>query len=250
MARPDASARGGTDKDPWADARVGELHDPLLPRWFVLLAIATVVVASVTTIIAFTGFGADELPVETRRPAPGGELTHDVGAHRIGDTEPQPYDAPCAELSGVQIAGSTSDQALLRQALAGVCNTDLPSDAEDALTIFASAGGIVRFAAFEATGVDSAASAGSTGNRPRILVNARFESSARPRWIAPLIVHDTVVLAGDPSAATTALRAREVEAQVCRALLGTEERSRGCEDADGVLALPDPLAALRQVGYR
>lgn len=235
------------ERDPWADAPVGELSEPLLPRWFVLLAIAAVLAAAITGVVALVGFGPDEVAVEARRPPPAGALTHDVGGFRVGDAEPEAYEAPCAALVGVRVAGSASDRTLLRQAIAALCNTPLPADAEAALASFATAEGTVRFAVFEATGVDSA---GEDAAPPRILVNARFVQIARPRWIAPLVAHDAVVLAGDPGSAETALRAREVEAEVCRTLLGTEESGRSCADADAVLALPDPLAALRAVGYR
>jgi hypothetical protein len=235
-------------RDPWAKAPVGELSEQLLPRWFVVLAVVMVPVAIAVAVVALFFVGPDEVPVEARRPPPGPGLTHDVGEYLVGDLAPVGYDAPCPELEGVAIAGTDSDQALLRRALAGVCNTTLPADAEAALEDFAAAGGVIRFGVFEATGVDSAANL--DGDPPRILVNAKFVQLNRPRWIAPVVVHDAVVLAGDPFAAETALRAREVEAAVCRDLLGGEEPSRGCDDAAELLALPDPLAALRSVGYR
>jgi hypothetical protein len=245
VPRPGASQRAER-RDVYADSPVGELHDPLLPRWFVLLAIAAVLAAIATLVAAFVVFGPEEVPVEARRPPPSGTLTHDVGEFVLGETDAVPYEAACPQLEGVRIAGFEADRALLRQALAALCNTPLDDDAVAALAAFSAGGGVVRFAAFEATGVDSAADLDGA----RILVNAKFVSMARPRWIAPVVAHDAVVLAGDPEAAETALRARQVEADVCRRLLGTEDASRGCEDAEALLALPDPLAALRSAGYR
>ncbi len=235
-------------RDPWASAPTGELSDPLLPRWFVVLAVVLVPVAIVTAVLAFFAFSPDEQPVEERRPPPGGELTHDVGEYAVGEAEPVPFDAPCPALDGVRIAGTESDLQLLREALSALCNTELPPDAITALSRLAAHGGIVRFALFESTGVDSAADLDRTP--PRILLNVRFSQMGRPRWVAPVIAHDAMMLAGDPARAETALRAREVEALVCERLLGTEQTSRGCEDAAALLALPDPLAALREVGYR
>jgi hypothetical protein len=234
-------------RDPWAKAPVGELSEQLLPRWFVLLGIIMVIAVIVVAIIALYFVGPEEVPVEARRPPPGDSLTHEVGDYLVGELDPVAYDAPCPQLEGVRIAGTDSDQALLRSALAGVCNTALPADAEDALADFAAAEGVVRFAVFEATGVDSAAELGA--DPPRILVNAKFVQLDRPRWIAPVVVHDAVTLAGDPHAAQTAVRAREVEAEVCRLLLGGEDPSRGCDDAAALLSLPDPIGALRSVGY-
>lgn len=243
---PEVAGRRAEARDPWAKAPTGELHDPLLPRWFVLLAAVAVIAAVATAVAAFVVFDPEEVPPEARRPPPGEELTHDVGEHLIGETDEVPYDAPCPTLEGVRIAGTDSDRELLRQALAGLCNTALPVDAEAALAAFSADGGAVRFALFEATGVDSAAEL----DGDRILINARFEQTGRPRWIAPLVAHDAVMLAGDPETAETALRAREVEAEVCRRLLGEEDPSRACRDAEAVVSLPDPLAALRAVGYR
>jgi hypothetical protein len=239
--RPERTAR-----DPWAQAPVGELSEQLLPRWFVLLCIGAVVAAIATAIGAFIVFGPEEVPVEARRPPPGATLTHEVGDFLIGDTPEVAYDAPCPILEGVRIAGTDNDQALLRESLAGLCNTQLPTDAAAALAAFAGDGGVVRLALFEATGVDSAAQLDGR----RILVNAKFVQLGRSRWIAPVIAHDAVTLAGDPASAVTALRAREVEDEVCRRLLGSEDPSRGCDDAAAVLALPDPLASLRAAGFR
>ncbi len=235
-------------EDPWADAPVGELNEPLLPRWFVLLAIVAVIAALVTLVAALAFFGPEELAPAQRRPPPAGGLTHDVGDLVIGDNPPVTYDAPCDLLAGIQIAGTDADQNLLRRALAGLCNTPLPDDARAALSSFAQSGGVVRFAVFASTGVDSAGDL--EADPPRILVNSKFVQMAQPRWIAPVVAHDAVMLAGDPRSADTALRAREVEAYVCDRLLGSEPPSRGCEDAEEVLALPDPLAALREAGYR
>jgi hypothetical protein len=237
------ATRGAAPRDPWADAPVGELNDPLLPRWFVLLGAVALVAAIATAIAAFVVFGPEEVPVEARRPPPGPALTHDVGEFLIGETAEVPYEAACPHLDGVRIAGTPSDQELLRLSLAGLCNVPLDDDARAALADFAGDGGVVRFAP---TGVDSAAQL----DGERILVNAKFVQLNRSRWIAPVIAHDAVVLAGDPASAETALRARQVEVEVCRRILGTEDPSRGCDDAEAVVALPDPLAALRAVGFR
>jgi hypothetical protein len=238
-------ARRNEPRDPWAQAPVGELQEQLLPRWFVLVGVVAVVAMIATAIGAFLVFGPEEVPVEARRPPPGPALTHEVGEHLIGDTAEVDYDAACPQLEGLRIAGTPADQALLRQALAGLCNTPLPADAEAALAAFADSGGVVRFALFEATGVDSAAQL----DGERILVNAKFVQLDRARWIAPVIAHDAVVLAGEPQSAETALRAREIEDLVCSRLLGSEDPSRGCDDAAAVVGLPDPLGALRDVGF-
>jgi hypothetical protein len=237
-------------RDPWAKVPVGELEEPLLPRWFVLLALLLVPVALAVFVVAFFAFtpDPDELPPAARRPPPEGPFTHEIGRLEVGPNPPVAYAAPCPELEGVQIAGTDVDQAALRRALAATCTALDDAAVAAAVEAFAGAGGVVRFAAFEATGVDSVVD--RAADPPRILVNARFAQAGRPRWISPLIVHDAVMLAGDPATAATALAAREAEAQTCDRVLGGEDRSRGCDDAAAIVALDDPLAALRQAGYR
>lgn len=237
-------------RDPWAGAPVGELDDPLLPRWFVLLGVVLVPLAVGVLVAALFVFAPDPdaTAPAARRPPPGGGFTHEIGRFELGPAAPVAYDAACAQLEGVRIAGAETDRELLRRALAGVCNTLAGGGIGEDVAAFARAGGIVRFAAFESTGVDSAAELDA--DPPRVLVNARFAQAGQPRWIAPLIVHDAVTLAGEPGTTETALVARRAEAEVCRRLLGGEPFSRGCEDAEAVVDHPDPLAALRAAGYR
>jgi hypothetical protein len=205
------------------------------------------VAAIAALVAAFATFGPRELPVAGRRPPPAGGLTTAVGQLRVGESEAVVYQAACPLLSGVRIGGGEADRAVLRRGLAGLCNTDLEQPARRAVGEFASAGGVVRFAQFEATGVDSTADRASTP--PRILVNARF-AFTDPLWVAPLVVHDATMLAAGEVSAESALGARAAEADVCRRLLAGRPQSRGCADAAALLALPDPLAALRGAGFR
>ncbi|MDQ3974850.1 MAG: hypothetical protein M3276_11110, partial [Actinomycetota bacterium] len=215
-------------REPWRDTPVGELHDPLLPRWFVLTALAMIPLAVAALVGAFALLGTREVPVAERRPPPQGPFTNAVGAHQIGGAEPVVYEDACRLLRGVRVAGTAADRSLLRRGLAGLCNTAL-ADAlseptEAALDWFAAHRGTVRFAAFEATGVDSTATAftleGPPGpvdvEGPLILVNAKF-ARADPLWIAPLVAHDAVLLHQDRAngRAEAALAARRAEAEVC-----------------------------------
>ena len=234
-------------RDPWRHARVGEQHDQLLPRWFVLLAIAAVVAAALTAAAAFVLYRPAQVPVAARRPPPAGGLTTAVGARNVGDSRPVVYRDACRMLAGVRVAGSPADPQLLRRGLAGLCNTGLPDDVAERLRRFAARGGVVRFAQFEATGVDSTARLDA--DPPVVLVNARF-ARTDPLWIAPLVVHDTTFLDRDPARAESALAARRAEAFVCERLLAGRRPSRGCTDAQALLAPPDPLAALRNAGFR
>jgi hypothetical protein len=227
--------------DPWRHAPTSELGDQVLPRWFVLLALATALLAVAAVITAFVVFGPGEIPPAARRPPPAGGYTHAVGDVQIGESDPVPLDpVPCAVLAGIRVAGTAADRQVLAEGLALLCETDVAG-----LTGFASAGGVVRFAQFSDTGVDSTARIGE----PLILLNNRF-AVTDPAWIAPLVVHDLMTLNGEPGTAETALAARQAEAAACIALLDDADRSRACNDAAAVTALDDPLETLRAAGYR
>lgn len=234
-------------RDPWQYTRTGELQDQLLPRWFLITAGVIVLLGLAVLAIAATAGTRPELQGAARRPPPTARLTHDVGDIHTGRSDPESLDPPCSLLRGLSIAGSPSDQQQLRRGLAGLCDLALPTIAEDAIRAYAERGGTVRFATFEATGVDSVATRAVA--QPTIYINTRF-TRTNPLWIAPLVAHDAVTLAGDPAAAGSALQARRVEYAVCHRLLGTQAFSRGCQDAGDLLAQPDPIAALRNAGYR
>ncbi len=234
-------------RDPWRKAPVGELQDQLLPRWFVLLCLALIPVAIAAAVAAFIVFGPEDVPLAERRPPPANGLTNDVGQYEIGRSQPVEYAGACNLLQGVRIAGTEADQEALRLGLAGLCNTELPPDVAEAVAQFAGAGGVVRFAQFQLTGVDSTA---RYEQQPQaILLNAKFQRT-EPLWMAPLVAHDAVLLAGDPDSATAAVQARRAEDLVCDRLLQGQRESRGCGDAESLLALPDPVAALRDAGFR
>ena len=234
-------------RDPWRKAPVGELQEQLLPRWFVVLCVALVPVALIAAVVAFVVFDRDEVPVAERRPPPGDELTHDVGEYAVGTSEPIAYEEACPRLRGVQIAGSEADQQALRLGLSGLCTASLPPVIADQLERFAREEGVVRFAQFQSTGVDSAALL--EADPPQILLNAKLQRSD-PLWIAPVVVHDVVLMAGTPDTAEAALTARQAEDLVCDRILGGRRESRGCDDAEELLGLSDPIAALRAAGYR
>ena len=244
--RADRARRNGA-RDPWAHAPTSELGDQVLPRWFVLTAIAAVVAAIVVAVAAFVAAGPATVPVEARRPRPSATYTTAVGDVEWGGSTAMPYDAPCPTLDGVRVAGAEADRAQLRRGLAVLCNATLPDDTLADVRTFAEAGGTVRFATFEATGVDSTAT--RREDPPEILVNTRFQRTDAS-WIAPLIVHDATLLPRDPATAEAALAARRAEATVCERLLGAGTDSRACADAAAITALDDPLSALREAGFR
>lgn len=240
-------ARSNGARDPWADAPSGELGDQVLPRWFVLTAIVTVIAATIVGIVAFGAPGPPPLPVQARRPPASPTHTTAVGAIEAGGSVSDPYDAPCGLLDGLRLAGTLGDQAQLRRGLAALCNVALPPGIAGAIRALAADGAVLRFATFEATGVDSTASRDPAA--PSVLINARFQRTD-PLWIAPLVVHDATLRQGRPTTAGDALTARRAEVAVCDLLLPPDDQSRACTDARTILALDDPLAALRDVGFR
>ena len=233
--------------DPWAGAPTSELGDQVLPRWFVLTAIVAVVVAIAVAAAAFLLPRRATLPAAARRPPPTAAYTTAVGDVEVGGSDATVHDAACPLLDGVRIAGAEGDRAQLRRGLAVLCNTRLPAAVRTDVRAFAEAGGTVRFATFEATGVDSSAT--RREGAPEILVNTRFQRTDAS-WIAPLVVHDATLRRRDPATAEAALAARRAEALACDRLLGADTDSRGCADADTVTRLDDPLAALRAAGFR
>ena len=232
--------------DPYAGAPVDELAAPLLPRWFVLLVLLLIPVAVVLFLLAFPWGEEDAVPVAERRPPPAEGLTTDVGDWEIGEATPQPLEADCAGVEGLQTAGTVEDRRRLGEALNSLCGVVLPEDAGAALAALADAEAVVRFGAFERSGVD--VTAVPDADPPLVLPNGRFAQAAEPRWVAPLIVYEAVRLAGDPATARTTLAAREAERVACDAVLD-EDRNVGCEDAVELLALDDPLARLRAAGF-
>lgn len=230
--------------EPWRDAPTGELGDQLLPRWFVLTAIVLTILAVVVIGAAFVLPGRAEVSLTARRPPPADGWTTAVDEVEAGSSPPVAWDAPCALLDGVQLAGSDVDRTRLRRGLAGLCNVALPDRAAAAVRTFADVDGTVRFATFGATGVDSTAAL----DEPVVAINARYQQT-EPLWIAPLFVHDVTARAGAPATAQTALDARRAELATCERLLATTQRGRGCADAADVVALDDPIAELRAAGF-
>jgi len=242
----DVRTRPGSGKDPWRRAPTSELGDQVLPRWFVLVALVMIPIAIAAMIAAFVRSGPDPLPVAARRPPPAGGLTAAVGEFRVGDSRPVNVERLCPTLRGMQVAGEPADRNALITGLQALCLIRLDAELAGRLNAFARAGGVVRFAQFEATGVDSTAELGTTP--PRILVNARF-SRTDPRWIAPLIAHDVTFMQADPALASSARAARQAEARVCDRIFTSGRTPSGCQDAAELLGLEDPLAALREAGF-
>lgn len=226
-------------RDPYAGLPTDELDEPVLPRWFVLIALATVPVAAVVFVVAFFGGGGDQTPVAARRPPPADDLTSDVGEVRTGTRAPVAHDPACAAVAGWRVAGTDPDRQQLGAGLDALCAA--PAEVLAAVEAFASEEPVLRFAAFERTAVDVAGEPGV------VYVNARYARSA-PESIAPLLAYQAVLVQEGPASAAAALAARRAELATCEAVL--PEPSRACEDAAALLELDDPVAELRTAGFR
>lgn len=229
----------GERPDPYAGLPTDELDEPVLPRWFVLLALATIPVALVLFLVAFFGFGQEQAPVTERRPPPGDGMTSDVGDIVVGEREPVAHDPACDAVEGFRVAGTELDRSLLGAGLDALC--EAPSAVRETVAALAREEPTVRFAAFELTGADV------TGAADVVYVNARYSQTAST-LIAPLIAYQAELAQGDPAEAETVLAARRAEAAACEAVV--DEPGRACEDAEELLELDDPLAALRQAGFQ
>lgn len=226
-------------RDPYEGLPTDELAEPILPRWFVLLALATVPVAAVVFALAFFGLGRGETPLAERRPPPGEGMTSDVGDLVVGEREPTAHDPECDAAAGYQVAGTEADRAQLAAGLDALC--DVPTRERAFAAALGEHEPVVRFAAFEATGVDV------TSDGTTVYVNARY-SQLPSDLLAPLIVYQAVLTEGDPAEAETVLAARRAELAVCESVV--EQPGRACEDAEELLSLPDPEAALQESGFQ
>ncbi|WP_370324675.1 hypothetical protein [Euzebya sp.] len=236
-------------RDVYAGARSEELAEPLLPRWFVLLALTAVPVALGVAVWAFGVFGPHDGPGAERRPPPAGDLATDVGQFNVGTSAPEPLTLEgCARYRGIQGAGSDADVARIDAAVSALCEVTVPEAVARRLQAFAAADGVIRFAQFQATGVDSTLDVST--DPPRVLLNARFaRDDTESWWIAPLVAHDTTFLELDPTLAASALEAREAEAVICDRLEEDDRPSRACEDARALVDLLDPIRALEAAGF-
>lgn len=229
--------------------------EPVLHRWFVLAMIPLVVAGIGVTVWAFASIRGVDLPVAERRPTGSAEVTHDRGDAAIAeDTTVEPATG-CAE--GIELVGDPGGRAAARRALSALCTqlraADLP-EAEAGLDAWIAADGVLRFAVFERNGVDS--SARVEDGRVVLELNNKFQFLEPSAALAvPFLVHELAHLAGGswPGAPVTAeqeLAAMRLQARSCDLMAIRRDPPRGCNDAEELLGLDDPLGALVEAGYR
>lgn len=227
--------------------------EPVLARWFAIAMIILVPVGLGVSIWAFLSTDREVLTAAERRPVGTAEVTHErgqAGLNEILEADPGPS---CA--SGISIVGDDGAIAAGRRALGALCQLIdrgvLDPQVASGLEAWAASDGILRFAVFEVTGLDS--SARVEDGQLVVELNAKFQFQDATR-ATPAIAHELVHLAEDfpgaPISDRAELRAVEVQSQACAALVLPDEPPRGCEDARELLDDPDPLSLLSEAGYR
>lgn len=237
---------GGVDDGLPQDA----LGAPLLHRWFAIAMVVLVPAGLIVVAWAFLSISRPRIDPAARRPPGSATVTHergDAALNQIRSAEPGPA---CA--AGITVVGDASARATARRALEEVCRL-LPRDgfagARRGLQRWATAGGVLRMAVFELTGLDS--SARTEDGAVVVELNAKFQFEPGTR-AAPAIVHELSHLAGDwpgqPVTAEAELDAVRAQLAACQRLGLTRDPPRACRDARELLAEPDPVGRLRAAG--
>lgn len=227
--------------------------EPLLARWFVIMMLILVPIGIAVSLWAFLSSSRPELGAAARRPPGTTEYTHERGAAALNattDLEPGP---DCAQ--SIELFGDTGARSAGNRTLGAVCQLlrdDRLALAQDGLREWARDEGVLRFAVFEVTGLDS--STRIEDGRTVIELNAKFQFEDSTE-AAPFVIHELIHLAGGdwpaaPVTDTGELRALEAQQVACAALAFRNEPPRGCDDADELVEDPDPLARLDEAGYR
>lgn len=227
--------------------------EPVLARWFAIAMLILVPVGIGMSIWAFLSTDREVLTAAERRPVGTAEVTHERGQAALNEILSADPGPSCA--SEIDVVGDQGAIDAGKRALGAACqliSRGVVDDvAAEGLAVWVRNEGVLRFAVFEVTGLDS--SARIEDGRPVIELNAKFQFEDATR-AAPAILHELVHLAGEwpgqPVGDADELRAVEVQAQACDNLVFADEPPRGCLDAEELLADPDPLSQLGDAGYR
>lgn len=226
--------------------------EPVLARWFVILMLVLVPVGLGVSVWALTAFDREELTAAERRPPGTAEVTHERGQAALNDTLVTESGPACA--AAIDVVGDDGARAAGRRALGGLCTLvsrgGLDTVAEG-LARWGELDGVLRFAVFEVSGLDS--SARLEDGRLVIELNAKYQFDDAT-LAAPALAHELAHLAdgfpGEPVSDAAELRAVEVQARVCDDLVISGDPPRACLDAEELLGAEDPLSLLDDAGYR
>lgn len=226
--------------------------EPILARWFVVLMLLLVPVGIGVSVWAFTSFDREELTPAERRPPGSDTVTHERGAAALNDTLVTVPGPACA--AGIEVLGDDGARAAGTRALGAVCTLISRGDLElaaEGLRAWAAGDGLLRFAVFEVTGLDS--SARLEDGRIVIELNAKYQFDDAS-LAAPVLVHELAHVAGGaPGRAVAAedeLRALRLQHLACQRLVLGDDPPRACRDAAELLADDAPLSSLEAAGYR
>jgi hypothetical protein len=242
---------------------------PRLPPWLWTVAALTVAALVVVVVVALTRPGPEslEIPLGGRRSPPAAGLTHDLGPWASGALDPANAGkvvvakASCPRLSGLLLAGTDADVAVLRAATDATCALRSVGGIDAARAALDEARAVVVFARYAASGNESSTLLAADpaldlhGAKVALLVNGKFAASD-PDRIVPLLIHEGAHLEGGATEpdAEAELAARKAERDACRRVFtgGGVQPNRGCTDAAELLAKGDQaaLAELRAAGYR
>jgi hypothetical protein len=240
-------------RDPVGDGRPAlPSGEPVLARWFAIALVVLLPIGLAVSVWALTSFDRDALGPAERRPPGTATVSHERGTAALNATTVAEPGPACA--TGIDVIGDDGARAAGRRALGAVC-TLLGRGGLDAaatgLQRLAAADGVVRFAVFEVTGLDS--STRVEDGRPVIELNAKYQFDDAS-LAAPALVHELVHLAegfpGEPVSDAGELRAMRAQSRVCAALVLDDDPPRACNDATELLASDDPLSRLGDAGYR
>jgi hypothetical protein len=227
--------------------------EPVLARWFVIVMLLLVPVALGVTYVAWQATDRQPLGTVERRLVGGPTITLDRGDAQFpeaSETQPGP---DCAEAA--TLVGDDSARAAARRALGATCqlvrDLDLPASAVG-LEVWLATDALMRVGVFERSGVD--ASARLEDGRIVLELNARFlfEDATRA---APALIHQFVLIGQPdwPGATITAdaeIAAAREQLVACARLVLPAGPPRACLDAQELLDLDDPRAALVAAGFR
>ena len=234
--------------------------EPLLQRWFVIPMVVLVVAGIGVSIWMFSVLLAkDAITVAERRPPGTAQVTHERGRAVLNDTQETEPGPDCAE--DLELFGDAGARGTVRAAMEATCGLlqtgDLP-DAQRGLQTFIDAGGQLRVAIFELTGVESSARvetiADSDAQRLVIELNPRFQFEPGYR-AAPMIIHELTHIGsatwpGEPVTAEGELAAMQAQHAACELITFTDDPPRGCLDAQLLVEDPDAIEQLVDAGYR
>lgn len=225
--------------------------EPLLARWFVIAMLVLVPIGIGVSVWALTSFDREPVTAAERRPPGTAEITHqrgDAALNQADDVEAAPG---C--MSEIDLVGDRGARSAAARAVGAACQLVTRPGLEAAargLDVWAASDGVLRFAVFELTGVDS--SSRVENGRIVIELNAKFQFEDATE-AAPFLIHELTHLGqtwpGIAVSAADELAAMTAQQLACERLAFRQARPRGCLDADELLERESPLEALLDAGY-